>query len=173
MGLLKRIADLFRGRKSNNPASVEAPDTRVEIEEGEDPIPRLCFPNGRGCPHGPTKGVVALVIHGKPFEIDSPPMCKECSEKYLNANATKCAVCKMPIFPGDAVGDPSGSILTIGKKFVHLTHGCCEDGGYFCGYWGEGRLVRLHEVDPKQFPEGTTTVMAHAFTSGETVISRP
>lgn len=168
MGLLKRIADMFRWQGRNDPAPVKKPD--VEVQEGEDPIPRLCFPNGRSCPHGPATGVVTVLILGELCEFDSPPMCKECTEKYLNKYATTCIACKMPILPGDPVGDPSGALTPIGSKFAHLADGCCDTGGFYCGNWGEGRLVRLHEIDPKQFPEGTTTVMALAFTSGEPVV---
>ena len=104
-------------------------------------------------------GIDVFVRHEK--------LCSRCLEAYLNTYATRCAACGDPILPGEPVGQ---AWVGAPHPHTHLTFDCSETGGLYCGRWGQGRLITLHEIAPEKYPEGTTTVMSHAFRSGGVII---
>lgn len=119
------------------------------------------------CTHGKTKRSLKVTVLGVECEFKGSPMCPPCTEQYLNRFSVLCASCKRPIFPGEPVGQ---AWHDAPHPFTHLTLGCCDSGGFYCGRWGEGRLLTLHELNPEQYPEGTPSVVAHVFNTGTVVI---
>ncbi len=114
---------------------------------------------GPTCPHGKTEGTLEIIILGvKCNLITGSPMCPVCTEQYLNKFSTLCAACGRPIFPGDPVG-----LAWDGAPhpFTHLYYHCCDSGGLYCGVWGEGRLITLHELKPEKYPPGTASIVSH------------
>lgn len=119
------------------------------------------------CDHPRQAPGYVVKVFGTPVRVGEPPVCKDCFEAYLNKYSTYCAVCDLPILPGMHVGQAwSGSKHPL----THLDTGCCKSGGLYCGKWGQGRLITLHELKPNKYPPGTTTVMSHVFKSGDVVV---
>lgn len=106
------------------------------------------------CPHPCSRGRIKIQVLGHEMEMHSR-MCPACSEVYLNKHATLCGTCEEPICPGMSVGKAE---VGSSYPYAHLTPECSDSAANWCGYWGEGRLVTLHEIDPKSFPvPGVTT----------------
>lgn len=119
------------------------------------------------CTHGKTRHNFKVVVLGVECELEKSPMCPSCTEQYLNKFSTLCASCGRPIFPGTPVGQAWHGAP---HPFTHLAFGCCDSGGLYCGQWGEGRLLTLHELNPEKYPAGTSSVVGHAFNTGGMVI---
>ena len=101
------------------------------------------------CAHDKTKRNIKVKVLGIECEFEKLPMCPTCTEQYLNKFSTFCASCKWPIFPGRPVGQAWHGAP---YPFTHLTFRCCDTGGLYCGQWGEGRLISLHELNPEKYP---------------------
>jgi hypothetical protein len=112
------------------------------------------------CCHLPEVGEVAVWIIGKEHNIFLPiemEMCSDCFEKWLNLNSITCPSCDKPILPGSKVADisPEGtSEITL----THVEENCCGDPSLYCGIWGPGQLVTLHDLFPNLIPPGTHTM---------------
>jgi hypothetical protein len=119
------------------------------------------------CPHERSKRPIMVRVRGCDIACPEPPLCAECLTAYLEKYSQTCASCSGPILPGMPVGQAWGGAK---HPFTHLMDGCCESGGLYCGRWGQGRLVTLHELNPEKYPPGTVTVMAHAFKTGGMVV---
>jgi hypothetical protein len=119
------------------------------------------------CAHGKTKHNFKVMVLGIECEFKKSPMCPPCTEQYLNKVSTLCASCKRPIFPGTPVGQVWHGAP---HSFTHLTFECCDTGGLYCGQWGEGRLLTLHELNPEKYPAGTSSVIDHAVNTRGMVI---
>ena len=130
-------------------------------DDGASPTEKLV------CAHGKTKHNIKVWVLGVECEFEKSPMCPTCTEQYLNKFSTLCASCKRPIFPGTPVGQAWHGAP---HPFTHLTFQCCDTGGLYCGRWGEGHLVSLHELNPEKYPAGTPSVVGHAFSTGGVVI---
>lgn len=119
------------------------------------------------CEHGATERNLKVTVLGVECEFPRSPMCPSCTGEYLNKFCTLCASCERPIFPGMPVGQ---AWTGAPHPCTHLGFDCCESGGLYCGRWGEGRLITLHELNPDKYPDGTATVLAHTFNTGGMVI---
>lgn len=108
------------------------------------------------CGHNPSSRDRTMVIQGKEYLLRESPLCHACTEKYLNEASTVCATCGGPIVPDDLV-----AISDIHSPFpyTHATAECSDDPGLWCGKWGVGTLIALHELNPEEFPEGTPSLM--------------
>src|SRR3989338_1127048 len=133
-------------------------DDCKQTEQGGDATNSKTF----GCVHGGDRHDFCATVLGVECKLVNPPKCQTCAEEYLNKFSTLCHSCKRPIFPGERVA-LSGSQPT----YTHVEEGA---GGLYCGQWGEGQLITLHELNPAKYPEGTSCMAVHAFTSGEAVI---
>lgn len=91
---------------------------------------------------------------------------RKLGNKWTNC-ITYCAACGRPIFPGMPVGQAWEEAQF---PYTHLTFECCDAGALYCGRWGEGRLITLHELDPKKYPPDTTSLADHALKTGGIVI---
>jgi hypothetical protein len=102
------------------------------------------------CAHPKTTQKFDVVIFGKKIEgFKSDHYCPECLQKHLNAVSTVCAKCREPIIPGTRVARAwSGAPY----PYTCLGWDCCESGALYVGIWGEGKLITLHDLDPKKYP---------------------
>lgn len=82
--------------------------------------------------------------------------CLEAFREHLEAICTVCASCGELIYPGDPVGQAWDGAP---HPYTHLTFECCETAAFYCGVWGKGELVSLHELDPDKYPEGTKNIL--------------
>lgn len=121
----------------------------------------------RACNHGGPRRNLKMTILDVECEIEKSGMCGACTETYLNTVCTLCASCGRPIFPGDPVGQ---AWVDAPHPHTHLTFDCCDTGGLYCGQWGEGRLITLHELDPKKYPAGASSMMDAAMQTGKPVV---
>ncbi len=119
------------------------------------------------CPHGAAKHRFTVLVFGMERSVDKSPMCEFCTGEYLNRYATLCGECERIIFPGDSVAQ---ACMGASHPYTHLTTECCPSGALWCGTWGEGRLITLHEIDPEEFPHGTGSAMGHVMASGKMLI---
>ncbi len=123
---------------------------------GEYGVPQIC------CPHASESGPVRVTVQRVALEVNIPAgldSCRNCFEEWLNRHAATCASCGDPILPGCLVAevDPFAS-----PPFTHMRPVCCGQPSRFCGVWGEGRLISLHEMHPDDIPSGTRTLADHA-----------
>jgi hypothetical protein len=126
---------------------------------------------GPSCDHKRVRGDFTITVLGVECRFKKGlPTCATCSVEYLNKHSTICASCSEPIFPGNAVGV---AWRGADHPYTHLTFECCDTGALYCGYWGEGELITLHQLDPKKYPEGTSSVVSHAMNTGQMVIENP
>lgn len=103
------------------------------------------------CNHTPLNEWAIIGIFGQVCEVEKSSMCFSCTEKYFNTFSTICAACGIYITPNSLVAQ-----AWDGSKypFTHLDSGCCDNlVNLFCGKWGEGRLITLHEINPEDFPD--------------------
>lgn len=155
--MFKWLKGLFR-REPAYAASGPAPTGGEEV-----PMPK--------CEHPKSEKPTVIVVRGQKIECGpSAEICPQCTEAWLEKASTTCAKCGGPIVPGAAVGQ-----AWIGAKYpyTHLTFDCCDTGAYYCGVWGSGRLITLHELDPEKYPPGTGSVLSHAAKTGKSVIESP
>lgn len=167
MRLFQAIAEWLRGRGL---LSKKYPRESIVHSNG-DSAKKEAQREIRVCTHeraNPNRIVVA--VFGVTCDFVNAPMCAACTEPYLNEMSTRCAVCKKPIFPGSPVGAAWEGAF---HPFTHLTFDCCESAGLYCGRWGEGRFISLHELDPEKYPEGTSTVVDHVLKTGEAAFEAP
>mgnify|MGYP001560526627 FL=1 len=118
------------------------------------------YPCGHEKPSGPS----TVEVHGVKIGVEVAEICPACIEKYLNRYSTRCASCNGPILPGMPVGQ---AWKGAPYPHTHMAFDCTESGGLYCGRWGKGRLITLHELKPDEFPPGTPSVMAHVFKTGK------
>ncbi|HTK04824.1 MAG TPA: hypothetical protein VL500_04520 [Candidatus Eisenbacteria bacterium] len=132
----------------------------------EAPGPAGSLPDFSGYPCGHEKpdGPSIVEVYGVKIAVEAATVCPDCIEEYLNRYSTRCASCRQPILPGMPVGQ-----AWKGSPFphTHMTMECTESGGLYCGRWGQGRLVTLHELEPDKFPPGTPNVVAHVYKTGK------
>jgi hypothetical protein len=122
------------------------------------------------CGHDWVRGEVTVIVRGLEVGLtDKIPVCPDCFRSWLEKYATGCASCDNPILPGMPVGQG-----WVGAKhpYTHLTMGCCDSGGLYCGMWGQGRLITLHELDPEKFPKGSSNAMDAVMKSGKPVFQK-
>lgn len=132
----------------------------------KDPYDFSEFP----CGHDRPKGDATVKVFGREVGItDKVPLCPPCFETWLNKYATRCASCEEPILPGMPVGQG-----WIGAKhpYTHMNMECCASGGLFCGMWGQGKLITLHELDPEKYPPGSGNAMDAVMKSGKPIFQK-
>lgn len=114
------------------------------------------------CSHEPHRGYARVNVHGHEVDVRPPDgsgICLTCFQKWLDRHATTCAVCGEPILPGSSVAERSPF---DDPPFVHMRPMCCRYPSKYCGKWGAGRLISLHEMHPDHIPPGTRTLADHA-----------
>jgi hypothetical protein len=154
LGWLKRI---FRREQIYSVSPIE------EFDEASISQPK--------CDHPKSTAPQEITIHGVTIVCEAgAPICPKCAEEWLRKVSNVCAKCGDPILPGTSVAR-----AWEGAKYpyTHLTFDCCEAGVLYCGVWGEGRLITLHELDSEKYPKGTASVMQHVAKTGETVCEQP
>lgn len=109
---------------------------------------------------------IEVTVLGVVCNIPEPPMCASCAERYLNQACTLCASCGNPIFPGNPVGQ---AWQGAPHPYTHLTFDCCATGALYCGRWGEGKLITLHELEPDKYPDGSSSVMNVVLETGKPI----
>jgi hypothetical protein len=137
--------------------------------DGEQPVhqnSQLVSPFKFVCEHGTVKGGFQVVVFGIEFELEESPLCPKCAEEYLNKFSTLCASCGLPIFPGTPVAQ---AWIDAPHPYIHLSFSCGYCGGLYCGQWGEGCLITLHELNPKKYPFGTSSVAGYIFNTNGAV----
>jgi hypothetical protein len=115
------------------------------------------------CLHEKPTGRMTVTVFGLELNFKGSDLCQQCAEVFLNQNSTVCASCGRPILPGMEVGQ---AWRGAPHPYTHLLDRCCGSGALFCGMWGNGRLITLHELYPEKFPPGTATVMSAVVVSG-------
>jgi hypothetical protein len=98
--------------------------------------------------------------------------CPECVTKELTASVIRCALCGLPIWPGQAVGLYSISLnkrllrLNIATKVGDNAIGCmrwnCGEGAAFAGHW-TGEEIQL--------AFGGKTFLEHTWEKGEVTVA--
>ena len=136
---------------------------KKQIDRDESGQGKVC----KLCPNSIVKDKFKVMVKGHKIEIEDSLLCFSCAEKHLNKYSTFCASCEKPIIPGTKVAE-----AWIGAKyaFTHLTFNCCLAGALYCGEWGEGRIITLHELNPDKYPPGTSSAIAHAINAKQTVV---
>jgi hypothetical protein len=140
---------------------------------GKKPQPKTILAEPVACPHEKATKSFEIIVLGSKFSIEPPaPHCPECAEKYLNETSTLCGQCQEPIVPGTPVAQ---NATDTAKKnpYTHMYRSCCPSGGLFCGLWGNGRLISLHELDPNKYGRATATVAEQVLRTGKMVIESP
>jgi hypothetical protein len=103
-------------------------------------------------------------------KIGSSKTCPDCTIGILRQMVIRCALCGLPIFPGEGVALYSRassqykSIATkVGKNFIGcLRWECCPSGGFYAGHWtGENGFRPAY---------GGDTAVGHAYATGKPVI---
>lgn len=117
-----------------------------------------------GCTHGRGAGTATTAtVMGVDRRLPRPPpdmpLCRDCYAAWLSRYAILCRHCGKIVRPGDPIAQPG--IYADRRRIVHWSPECSLDPARLCGIWGMGRLVSLHEMDPKNFPPGTMTVADH------------
>jgi hypothetical protein len=123
------------------------------------------------CDHPKATEPTVITVKGEKIKYDlGAKICPRCAEDWLSQASTVCAKCNGIIVPGMPVGQ-----AWIGAKhpYTHFISDCCEVGALYCGLWGAGRLVTLHELNPERYPTGTGSVLSHVAKTCETVTERP
>ncbi len=115
------------------------------------------------CGHDRRGEPATVAVRGTVVAARHERLCAACLSAWLERYSTTCASCGGPILPGEPVGQ-----AWVGARHphTHLTTDCCETGGLYCGRWGQGRLVTLHELEPEAYPAGTPSVVAGIFAGG-------
>jgi hypothetical protein len=126
-------------------------------------------PCGRNEPHDKPSWPRQITVRGKSIGVAAADVCPNCLEAFFAAHATTCAACDGPILPGMPVGQ---AWVGAPHPFTHLDFECTASGGLYCGVWGQGRLITLHELEPDTYPPGTPNVMAHVMATGQPTITR-
>lgn len=118
------------------------------------------------CAHPKPTSPDVLVVFGTPVGRIGPdaPLCTACMQAWLERHSTRCASCGGPICPGMPVGQ---AWVGAPHPHTHMTFACTESGGLWCGRWGKGRLISLHEIDPGKYAPGTANAMAHVLKTGQ------
>jgi hypothetical protein len=108
-----------------------------------------------------------LVLHsnGK-----SPEKCGQCAAEWFRSISCRCALCGLPIMPGDPVALYGPSNKFKRQRVTEVRSGvlgcmrwdCCPSGGFFAGHW-TGKGFR------PAFPDGQT-VVERVFATGQTVV---
>lgn len=160
MKFFQRVLDWIRNRSGSEKRYSHQPAGQTGVDAG-GPSEKFV------CEHGATERNLKVTVLGVECEFPRSPMCPSCTGEYLNKFSTLCASCERPILPGTPVGQAWNGAP---HPCTHLAFECCDSGGLYCGRWGEGRLITLHELNPDKYPEGTTTVLAHTFNTGGVVI---
>ena len=153
---LMRAGKLGRRGYSANDRSEPSPPSALEPDF-----------SGHPCGHDKPDGPSIVEVMGVKVAIEAAPICPDCIEEYLNRHSTRCASCRQPILPGMPVGQ-----AWDGAPFphTHMAFDCTESGGLYCGRWGQGKLITLHQLDPAQFPPGTPNLMTHVMRTGKPTI---
>lgn len=100
--------------------------------------PRSCV-----CGEIPINSPAEIIVWGAVCHINSSPMCKNCTEKYMERHATMCETCKEPILVGMSVG------AGLNGGYVHFNTTCAPPG-LFVGAWGEGEPIPAKEQEERQ-----------------------
>jgi hypothetical protein len=90
-------------------------------------------------------------LHGLEFDPYSKwRECPECFFKSLKAKAIRCAVCTLPIVPGDPVALYDAESKAVIKEHAKILDGsavgclrwdCCPSGGFYCGNWDGEKII--------------------------------
>ena len=118
------------------------------------------------CTHPPLTEQAVISVRGTEVGVLRPgsPICAECMSAWLDRHGTTCATCDGPICPGMPVGQAWNGAP---HPHTHMNFECTESGGLWCGRWGKGRLITLHEIDPATYGPGTASAMAHVLKTGK------
>lgn len=146
----------LKGLDKTLPPRIVRIPPRKEWTDGDERDPEFV------CDHPPESGWVEVTVLGHKMWMDLPSelaVCRGCFEKWLNRHATTCAACGEPILTGRSVAERSPF---DDPPFVHMRPMCCRYPSKFCGKWGQGRLISLHEMYPDQIPPGTRTIADYA-----------
>ncbi|MBU0624975.1 hypothetical protein KKF05_01390 [Patescibacteria group bacterium] len=110
------------------------------------------------CQHQRQPGSFTRVVLNQIIKVRLPasvPLCRDCFIAYLIRYATSCTVCNGHILPGDPVAEiPIANQLCL----AHRTKHCARYVDRYCGIWGQGRLISLHELMPDIIPAGVRTM---------------
>lgn len=107
-----------------------------------------------------------VLVLGEVVKVGHPELCRECIEKSLNEFSTKCDACGCVIMPGMAVAvSCQKKEFSKGYPYTCMGWDCCI-GLAYCGVWGMGRLVTLHELNPDKYAAGCAHI-------GDAVINGP
>lgn len=158
--LWRWFASLFYfTRTSRDRRRREGADDYESVPKRERP-PQLVGPQ---CPHEVRRVEAVVTVLGHEMDAICFGVCSACLEDYLNRHCVLCATCGEPICPGMPVAlAPAGSPLS----YRHLFIDCCGERAPYCGVWGEGELITLHELHPEKYPPDTTSVPGPARPSG-------
>jgi hypothetical protein len=76
--------------------------------------------------------------------------CPECFLKSIKAKSIRCAICTLPIVPGNAVALYDPESKAINKKHAKIIDGsavgclrcdCCPSAGFYCGNWDGEKII--------------------------------
>ncbi len=112
------------------------------------------------CDHPKATTPELLVVFGTTVGRIGPasPLCTACLQAWLERHSTRCASCDGPICPGMPVAQ---AWIGAPHPYTHMNFICTETAGLWCGRWGRGRLITLHETEPGTYASGTANAMAH------------
>ncbi len=107
------------------------------------------------CSHENRPGKHTVTIFGQILQLTVPdncPLCRDCLVAWLVKYSTTCACCGGLILPYEKVAERPVEGNPFG--LVHYSKRCAYYADNWCGVWGQGRLISIHELHPQIFPEG-------------------
>lgn len=95
------------------------------------------------CGH-PSHGSLVFDVYGQKVTGDGQRLCPDCSKEELAKIVIRCALCGLPILPGDPVSiydDDGADIMDdiahrVGESVLGCNRWDCCTPGAFAGHWG-------------------------------------
>ncbi len=98
------------------------------------------------CGHAGAERFAVSIYGERTKEVEQEERCPECFVAWMRGFCIRCALCGLPIFPGEGVAlyapRGEGLRLDIATRVEDSVIGClrwdcCPSGGFFAGYWTE------------------------------------
>ena len=148
---------------SQSSTELPTPTDTIEVIEASDKTRNYT------CGHrGPTTYTIS--VFGEELTTRKAKKCPACSIQEIAPLVIRCARCRLPMFPGDAIALYDREFGGIHQDITYwvgdsacgcMRFGCVPAGVFFAGYWNGT------EFEPAF---GGLTLGAHTFKTGETVV---
>ncbi len=128
--------------------AVSAGPARKKLPQSEDEcriVRQMDAQRDYNCGHSGAEQFVVSIYGLHTKEVDQKERCPDCFLEWMKGMCIRCALCGLPIFPGEGValyGGGGGLRLDIATRVGDSVIGClrwdcCPSGGFFAGHWTE------------------------------------